>query len=74
MRPDAEADLNVNDNIEEAVDEIMNFDPKISDIADLSVRVVENIDSTDMTPEIWDKLGSAIHEKYDDYEGFVITQ
>jgi len=74
MRPDAEGVLNVNDDIEEAVDQIMNFDPKISEVADLSVRVVENIDSTDMTPEIWDKLGSVIDEEYDDYEGFVITQ
>mmetsp|Transcript_5324 Transcript_5324/g.10273 ORF Transcript_5324/g.10273 Transcript_5324/m.10273 type:complete len:141 (-) Transcript_5324:857-1279(-) len=73
MRPDAEGVLNVNDDIEEAVDQIMNFDPKISEVADLSVRVVENIDSTDMTPEIWDKLGSVIDEEYDDYEGFVIT-
>ena len=73
MRPDADGVLNVNEDIDEAVDQILNFDPKIGQVANLSVQVVENIDSTDMRPEIWDKLGTVINEEYDNYEGFVIT-
>lgn len=73
MRPDTNGVLNVNHDINEAVDQILNFDPKINEVAELTVRVVDNVDSTDMSPLVWDKLGAAIHEDYHNYEGFVIT-
>ena len=75
MRPDITdgGALTVNEDIDDAVEQILNFDPKIREIADLTVRVVENIDSTDMTPDIWDELGAVIYEEYEKYEGFVIT-
>lgn len=73
MRPDSNGVLNINNDIDEAVDQILNFDPKIDEVADLTVRVVGNIDSTDMSPEIWDTLGEVINEEYQNYEGFVIT-
>ena len=62
MRPDITdgGALTVNEDIDDAVEQILNFDPKIREIADLTVRVVENIDSTDMTPDIWDELGAVI--------------
>lgn len=73
MRPDLDGVLGIPADIEECVEQVLNFDPKIREIATLSVQVVENIDSTDMEPSIWDRLGAIINDEYDNYEGFVIT-
>ena len=47
---------------------------KIHDkVAELDVHYIDNIDSSNMSPEIWDTIGRVILEHYNDYDGFVVT-
>jgi L-asparaginase len=54
-------------------DQFFRLEPRIVEIAEINVRVVTNIDSSDATPELWEKIGEAIKEEYDNYDGFLIT-
>lgn len=58
---------------EDAIDMLLNLEPQLSEIAELDVHYVDNIDSTNMNHEHWDQIGTVIAEKYNDYDGFVIT-
>jgi L-asparaginase len=49
------------------------MEPKIHEIARLDVHYIDNIDSSNMSPEIWDNLGRVVAEKYNNYDGFVVT-
>jgi L-asparaginase len=57
----------------EAVKTLLSLEPKLETIADLQLEFIANIDSTNITPEIWDRLCSEIYKNYDKYDGFVIT-
>lgn len=52
---------------------LISLEPRITEIATLDVHFIENIDSTNMNPSLWRKVATAIHGKYDGYDGFVIT-
>jgi len=41
-------------------------------LAQIEVRVVCNIDSSDLGPPEWEQIGSIIHEEHDNFDGFVI--
>jgi L-asparaginase len=58
---------------EEAIDTLLNLEPKLGTIADLSLDFIANIDSTNITPRIWDRLCTEIYNNYEKYDGFVIT-
>lgn len=58
---------------DDAIQEILNLEPNIGKVADLEVAYIDNIDSTNMKPEHWDKMADVIQENYDKYDGFVIT-
>ena len=58
---------------EQAIQLLLDLEPRIDEIADLTVHYIGNIDSTNMSPEIWDDIAKEIHRSYDDYDGFVIT-
>lgn len=45
----------------------------LGSIADISCEQLFNLDSTDMTPRHWEKLARRITERYDEFDGFVIT-
>ena len=44
----------------------------LENVARVDGRVVCNIDSSDMTPAVWEELGRTIFEARDDYDGFVV--
>ena len=44
-----------------------------NNIAKVDIEKIVNIDSTNMQPDIWMKLATCIKEKYDQYDGFVVT-
>lgn len=44
----------------------------LEELADIDGRVVCNLDSSDMSPDIWEALGETIAECMDDYDGFVV--
>ena len=44
-----------------------------NNIAKIDIEKIVNIDSTNIQPAIWVKLANRIKEKYDHYDGFVVT-
>ncbi len=58
---------------DEAIDILMNMEPQLNKTTDLEVAYIDNIDSSNMTPGHWKEIATKIYEKYDDYDGFVIT-
>lgn len=51
---------------------VMPFVPGLAEIARIDGRVVCNLDSSDMTPALWETLGSEIAQAMPDYDGFVV--
>jgi L-asparaginase len=72
MKESADGSLVVADK-EEAVQLLIDLEPRVNEIANLDVNFIENIDSTNMNPTIWDRIGQVIDDNYDSYDGFVIT-
>lgn len=57
-----------------AIDLLLSLEPRLTQqIATLSVHYIDNIDSTNMNPTLWDRIATVIYEQYDSYDGFVIT-
>lgn len=56
-----------------AAPEILEFVPDVERFCDIDVKQVCNIDSTNMSPEIWSQIVKSIQKNYDRYDGFVIT-
>lgn len=47
--------------------------PQLEELADLEVRIVFNLDSSDMGPRQWEHLADQIHEARAEFDGFVIV-
>jgi L-asparaginase len=73
MKASADGSLIVPEDKEEAVQLLIDLEPLVDEIANLDVKFIENIDSTNMNNRIWDKIGQVIDDNYDSYDGFVIT-
>ncbi len=56
------------------VAEIIRVFPEIQKYVQLDFKLVVNIDSSNMSPTIWTKLATTIHDLYDKYDGFVVAQ
>lgn len=56
-----------------ALEAVFNLEPRLKEIADIDIAFIANIDSTNMTPDLWDKIAETIYENYNKYDGFVIT-
>ena len=52
--------------------EILTFVPEVEKLCEIDVLQVCNIDSTNITPSIWQDIARAIEKNYDSYDGFVI--
>lgn len=57
---------------ENALVSLLTFEPRLEEIADIHVHFIINADSSDLTPEIWEKIASVIYEEHDKYDGFVV--
>jgi L-asparaginase len=55
------------------VEELRGKVPELWRIADLELEIVSNVDSSDMSPSLWQGLAKAIHERLDTCEGIVVT-
>lgn len=60
-------------DIAHGADQFFKLEPRIVEIAEINVRVLFNIDSSNSTPAHWEQIGAAIAEEYDKYDGFLIT-
>ncbi|KAG7340455.1 L-asparaginase I [Nitzschia inconspicua] len=59
---------------DDAINMLLEMEPKLQkEVASLSVEFIDNIDSSNMNPQIWDRLGRVIFDNYKKYDGFVIT-
>lgn len=54
-------------------DEILMYIPSISQICEVETVQVCNMDSTNISPDIWVLLVDTIRSHYEDYDGFVIS-
>ncbi|MCR4396907.1 MAG: asparaginase [Candidatus Saccharicenans sp.] len=73
MEEKGHGSLSVPDNKDSAIEMLRNVEPRLSTIADYDIEFIANIDSTNITPEDWDRMLLKIKEKYQQYDGFVIT-
>ncbi|MGB9906781.1 MAG: asparaginase [Candidatus Saccharicenans sp.] len=73
MEEKGDGSLSVPDNKDSAIDMLRNVEPRLSTIADYDIEFIANIDSTNLTPEDWDRMLCKLKEKYQQYDGFVIT-
>lgn len=46
--------------------------PELSGIANLDLKILCNIDSSDMTAEVWSKLAELICKEWNSFDGFVV--
>lgn len=54
-------------------EQLFQLEPRIKEMADISVEVIDNLDSTNMTHKHWEKVVDAITRNYDKYDGFIMT-
>lgn len=74
MRENAEDGSLVVNEKDDAIKMLLEMEPKLQkEVATLSVEFIDNIDSSNMSPQIWDRLGQVIFDNYEKYDGFVIT-
>lgn len=53
--------------------QLFELAPRANEICDIEVQFVANIDSSNMTHVEWESIVAIIQERYDSYDGFVIT-
>lgn len=58
---------------EEAVGILQGIEPHLGEIAYTHLEYLENIDSSNVDPALWDRLLQRIEGSYREYDGFVIT-
>lgn len=47
--------------------------PELKLLADIDVLSLANVDSSNLSPDLWITIGRAIYQKMRDYDGFVVT-
>ena len=55
------------------VSEIFALVPRIRDYADIDLKILSNVDSTNVVPEDWEKISNYLVENRDNYDGFIIA-
>ena len=53
-------------------EDILSYIPAVEKVCNVHAIQLMNIDSTNMTPDLWVKIVKAIQENYDKYDGFVV--
>ncbi len=68
------ASINTSDGLapQISLNEILNYLPEISSLCQIDTLQVCNIDSTNISVEIWIGLVETIKKNYDNYDGFII--
>ncbi len=54
-------------------DELLGYVPEIAGLADITTLQLFNLDSTNVRSDHWLAIAQAIRERYDGFDGFVIT-
>lgn len=56
-----------------SAEEITDSVPEINELCEFDCEMLFSLDSTNITPQNWISIAEKIRERYDDYDGFVIT-
>ncbi|MBF0547115.1 MAG: asparaginase [Candidatus Riflebacteria bacterium] len=54
-------------------DSLIQRIPEISQLAEMDLLPLANIDSSNVLPSLWLDISEALYERWDDYDGFVVT-
>ena len=54
-------------------EEILSHVPAVGELCKVEAVQLMNLDSTNVTPSHWLEMAAAVRERYDSYDGFVIT-
>jgi len=57
----------------EDADKLLERVPEISQIADVDILPLVNIDSSNLQPDLWVEIARAIYKRMREYDGFVVT-
>lgn len=60
-------------DIAHGADQFFKLEPRIVEIAKISVHFIDNIDSTNIVCKQWEELVRNIEKEYKNYDGFVVT-
>lgn len=60
-------------DISHGEEQFFKLEPRISEIANVRVKFIDNIDSTNFVHTHWEKLVDVIQKEYKRYDGFCIT-
>lgn len=66
----------VRDNVVEPaadVSEIFDMVPRIKEYADIDLKILSNVDSTNVIPDDWTKISEYIFKHREDYDGFLVA-
>ena len=53
--------------------QLLKYIPDISEICEVVCRQLFSLDSTDLQPMHWVRIAEAVRQRYDDFDGFVIS-
>ncbi len=59
--------------LDRAIENLLNIEDRLGELADIEVEYIDNIDSSNIRPEHWDRVAEVIAKRYDDCDGFVVT-
>ena len=54
-------------------EEILSYVPAVGELCRVEAVQLMNLDSTNITPAHWLEMAAAIRERYDEFDGFVVT-
>ncbi len=60
-------------DVSHGYDQLLKLEPRFSQICEVDIEFIDNIDSTNMTSAQWTRIADTIAKKYNDYDGFVVT-
>jgi L-asparaginase len=59
--------------LDRAIENLLNMETRLDELADIEVAYIDNIDSSNIRPGHWDRVASVIGENYEEHDGFVVT-
>ncbi|MES2614293.1 MAG: asparaginase [Bdellovibrionota bacterium] len=59
-------------NSEHLLENLLRYVPEIISIANIDIKILCNIDSSNATPEMWIRIATTIYESWNTFDGFVV--